>query len=103
MTAVFKRHHLFLAVPEPWTENAMCNGRPTELYDVDRLPVRGYKRYHAAQMLCHGCPVIGDCAWWAYRTESIGYVFAGVPIPIQRHESQMAQLYSIAQQRRKAA
>jgi hypothetical protein len=99
VSAVFTRQHLFLAIPEPWTENAMCNGRPTDDYDVDRLPVRGYKRHHEAQKLCRGCPVIGDCAWWAYRTESVGYVFAGVPVPIQRHESQMAQLYSIAQKR----
>lgn len=97
-----KRSHLFLAVPEPWTENAMCSGRPTEDFNIDRLPKQGYKRYHEAQKLCHGCPVIGECAWWAYRTECVGYVYAGVPIPIQRNESHRAQLYSIAQKRRAA-
>lgn len=92
----------FLAAPESWTEDAKCAGSPPGEYDIENLPTRGAPRYARARQLCSGCMVLADCASWAYRTKSIGHVYAGIPVPLDHFATQFAALRAIAERAGKA-
>lgn len=88
-----------ILVPQPWAEEALCAGRDTDDYAVENLPHHVGWRGNTASQLCRGCPVMGECAWYAWTTDSSGYVFGGIPIPYLDPEPARAQLLRVAAQR----
>lgn len=103
--------HIFAAIPESWMVDAKCRGRDPEDYDSMKVkgpdgtiidPRNAVRHKLAAQALCRGCPVIGECAEFALRTEASGVIHAGIPLakkgdPV--NQLRMATLRSIAAQK----
>jgi hypothetical protein len=85
---------------EPWTEKALCKGRPVNVHDTSNLPPSSTNAHRkAARKLCEGCPVLGDCADYAVRTKATGVVMAGVPIKSHSNIHMYEELRTIAGQR----
>lgn len=92
----------FSFMPEPWTEKALCRGRPLGVHDTSNLPPsnsNAHRRY--ARKLCEGCPVLGDCADYAVRTKATGVVMAGVPIKSHSNIHIYEELRAIAGQHKR--
>lgn len=82
---------------EPWTERALCKGRPIGAHDTSSLPPSSSNAHRkAARKLCEGCPVLGECADYAVRTKATGVVMAGVPIKSHSNTHIYAELRGIA-------
>lgn len=63
-----------------WPLKAKCRGTTPGIYALDEDPYRCHPHYRriVAQWLCHGCPVIKECATDALRHNDRGLVRAGV-------------------------
>ena len=73
-----------------WRTKAPCQHQDPRLWDLDSAAWRGHPlerkpRDVRAQALCHGCPVIRECAAFALdiKPRMLGIVLAGVDIPVQ--------------------
>lgn len=77
-----------------WTSRAKCDGQDTEVYDSRNFGQGGYAY---AKALCEGCPVLAQCARWAYRTGASHYVYAGIALgPVGTNDVKRRKLAGIA-------
>lgn len=93
-----------ITVPEQgtdWRDRAKCRGRDTEEYLSKNLPNSGKARYVKAHHLCHGCPVMLNCAKDAVAQEATYYVRAG--LPLHRNGSSNTRLLTLLRERIDAA
>lgn len=71
-----------------WFENAQCVGLDPREFDLDWLAAHRYTHRPTfrrvvdkhAERVCHGCPVIRECALDAMRAPDIGVIRGGVAL-----------------------
>lgn len=64
-----------IAKPEPWTEEATCAQVDPELFFLEKGQTA---KASTAKKICAVCPVISQCAEWAYRTGDRHAILGGL-------------------------